>query len=106
MLPAPNQPIWGTPLPSAHGVVWDEGRQRLWALGFNELRCYELKDWESEKPLLAMKASYPLPDEGGHDLQPIPRSNDLVVTTGHHVYLFERDKQGFRPHPDLGDKEA
>ena len=99
-----NQPIWDTPLPSAHGVVWDEGRQCLWALGFNELRCYELKDWESEKPSLAMKASYPLPDEGGHDLQPIPRSNDLVATTGHHVYLFERNKHEFRLHPDLGNK--
>ena len=52
-----NQPIWDTPLPSAHGVVWDEGRQILWALGLKELRCYELKDWESEKPSLAMNAN-------------------------------------------------
>ena len=98
-----NQSIWDTPLPSAHGVVWDKGRQLLWALGFKELRCYELKDWESEKPSLAIKASYPLPDEDGHDLQPIPLSNDLVVTTVHHAYLFDQDKREFRLHPDLGD---
>ena len=99
-----NQPIWDTPLPSAHGVVWDEGRQLLWALGLKELRCYQLRDWEGEKPSLAIKAAFPLPDQGGHDLQPIPQSSDLVVTTERHVYLFNRDKHEFRPHPDLGDK--
>jgi hypothetical protein len=99
-----NQPIWDTPLPSAHGVVWDEGRQRLWAVGLKELRCYELKDWESDKPSLVVKASHGLPDGDGHDLQPIPHSNDLIVTTGSHVYLFDRDKQAFRFHPELGGR--
>lgn len=101
-----DRPVWETPLISAHGVVWDDGRQLLWALGLAELRCYELKDWESEKPSLAMKANTPLPDKGGHDLQPIPRGKDLVVTTGRHVYLFDRDTHQFRPHPDLGDRAA
>jgi hypothetical protein len=45
-----------------------------------------------------------LPDGGGHDLQPVPSSNDLVVTTGLHVYFFDRDKHEFRLHPDLGDR--
>ena len=99
-----DRPVWDTPLPSAHGVVWDDGRKLLWALGLKELRCYELKDWASEKPSLAMKAKYALPDGNGHDLQPVPRSPDLVVTTGRHVYLFDRDKRAFRPHPDLGDR--
>ena len=99
-----NQPLFDTPLPSAHGVVWDEPRQRLWALGLKELRCYELKDWDGEKPSLAMAASHELPDADGHDLQPIPNSRDLVVTTGRHVYLFDRDRAAFRLHPDLGDR--
>jgi hypothetical protein len=99
-----NQPIWDTPLPSAHGVVWDDERRLLWALGLRELRCYELKDWESEKASLAMKVSYPLLDPDGHDLQPMPRSKDLVVTTGRHVYLFDRDTREFRPHPELADR--
>jgi hypothetical protein len=60
-----DQPVWETPLPSAHGVVWDEKRQRLWALGLAELRCYELKDWESDKPSLALQASHALPDAAG-----------------------------------------
>jgi hypothetical protein len=99
-----DQPIWSTPLVSAHGVVWDEGRQLLWALGLKELQSYGLQDWESEKPALTIKDSYSLPDGGGHDLQPVPGSNDLVVTTGRHVYFFDRDKHEFLLHPDLGDR--
>lgn len=100
-----NEPIFDTPLPSAHGVVWDEGRHCLWALGFAELRRYELKDWDGDKASLVQQASHPLPDDDGHDLQAVPRSNDLVISTGRHVYLFDRDKPGFRPHPELGGKE-
>ena len=99
-----EKPIWDTPLVSAHGVVWDEGRQLLWALGLKELQSYELRDWDGDKPSLAIKGRYPLPDGGGHDLQPVPRSNDLVVTTGPGVYFFDRDKHEFRLHPDLGQK--
>jgi hypothetical protein len=70
-----------------------------WALGLEELRSYELTDWEGRIPYLAVKAIYRLPDKNGHDLQPVPKSNDLVITTDRHVYLFDRDKQEFRLHP-------
>jgi hypothetical protein len=99
-----DQPIGETPLPSAHGVVWDEKGQRLWALGFEELRCYQLNGWEGEKPSLALATSYPFPDKGGHDLQPVPQSADLVLTTGRHVYLFDRDERKLRLHPKLGSR--
>jgi hypothetical protein len=99
-----DRPLWDTPLVSAHGVVWDEGRQLLWALGLKELQSYELRDWKSDKPALSIKGNYPLPDGGGHDLQPVPNSNDLVVTSGLRVYFFDRDKHEFRLHPDLGDR--
>jgi hypothetical protein len=36
--------IWDTPLVSAHGVVWDEGRQLLWALGLKELQTEVLQN--------------------------------------------------------------
>lgn len=99
-----DRPVWESPLVSAHGVVWDDQRQSLWALGLNELRRYELKDWTSPNPALALKNSHPLPDGNGHDLQPVPQSNELVVTTGRHVYLFDRNEGRFRLHPELGDK--
>lgn len=101
-LAKPNEPVCETPLPSAHGVVWDESRHCLWALGFSELRRYELKDWDGSTPSLVLVASHPLPDEDGHDLQPVPGTADLVLSTDHHVYLLDRDKPAFRLHPQLG----
>lgn len=99
-----DKPLYETPLPSGHGVVWDESRKCLWALGLKELRRYELNDWESDKPSLVMQASHALPGEDGHDLVAVPNSADLIVSTHGHVYLFDRDKLAFRLHPDLGDK--
>ena len=98
-------PLWKTPLHSAHGVVWDEARRCLWALGFDELRCYELRGWETDKPSLALKASYPLPTANGHDLRAVPDSRDLIVTSETSVQLFDRDKASFRPHPLLAESK-
>jgi hypothetical protein len=101
----PDQPLADTPLTSAHGVVWDAGRQMLWALGMEELRAYGLKDWDGESRALELKASHKLPDDGGgHDLQAVPGTGDLSVSTERHVYLFDRDRPAFRPHAELGDR--
>jgi hypothetical protein len=96
-----NAPVWHTSLHSAHGVVWDEPRQALWALGFDELRRYSLAEWDSDSPSLKLEQTYALPDDGGHDLQAVPGSADLVVTTHATVSLFDRDTGAFRPHPAL-----
>ena len=97
------EPLWETPLHSAHGVVWDDGRRCLWALGFDELRRYTLKDWDTESPSLELQAAHKLPGEDGHDLRAVPKSADLVVTTEKAVFLFDREKAAFRPHPLLGE---
>lgn len=97
--------IWETPLPSGHGIVWDSTRSMVWALGFKELRGYALKDWQSASPSLEMKSTHTLPDDDGHDLRAVPGSADLVLSTGKHVWLFDRDKGSFRGHPDLKNKE-
>ena len=101
-LARPNVPIFDTSLPAAHGVVWDAQRQRLWALGESELRSYELRDWESAQPSLHLDTTDPLPNPAGHDLQALPESEDLILSTGAGVYLFDRTKQEFRAHPILG----
>jgi hypothetical protein len=100
-----SQPIWETELYSGHGVVWDADRQRVWALGFDQLQCYELSAWETEQPALRLQQSFPLPDPGGHDLQPLPGGADLLVSTHEHVFLFDRDQGAFRKHPQLGDQQ-
>lgn len=37
-------------LESAHGVVWNESTQRLYAIGGKSLKIYKLKNWESDTP--------------------------------------------------------
>ncbi len=101
----PGEPVWRTPLRSAHGLVWDDRRRVLWALGYDELRRYELKDWSTATPSLTRMATHHLPDPDGHDLRPVPGSDDLLVTTDKTVQLFDRGTARFRPHPAAGRLE-
>lgn len=109
-LAVPDQPCTSVPLAWAHGVVWDAARERLYALGQNDLRIYSLVDWSSSAPRLQLQAavSWPLaepdPHECGHDLYPVPETDLLSVTTNRATWLFDRDTQGFRPHPLLANR--
>lgn len=99
----PELPMAAIALPSAHGLVWDEARKTLWALGYEELLACEVR---TELPLeLTVKARYPLPDKDGHDLRAMPGSTDLILSTDHHVWRFDREKKEFRPDPALGDQK-
>lgn len=92
-----DKPLASDELLGAHGVVHDAERGLLWALGTYELRTYTLS--------LVRKQSFALPNEGGHDLRPIPDRPGLVITTHHHVWVFDRDLLTFRTFPQLGDFE-
>jgi len=94
-LAVPEKPLWSGELYGAHGAVWDG---QLWALGEKELRLYD-----REVDGLALRRQWELPDPGGHDLRAVPGTCRLVVTTGKRVWLFDRERQAFEPHPDLGD---
>jgi len=95
--------LWRTPLPSAHGLVWDGARKHLYALGFKELRIYSLAGWDGESPSLVLESTLQIPDDDGHELRPVPGSADLVFSTDRHVWLFDRDKSAIRPHPQWAD---
>jgi hypothetical protein len=92
----PEKSIAELPLPSAHGLVWDEARKCLWALGFGELLACDIA---GDK--LTVKARHPLPDDDGHDLRAVPGSPDLMLSTHASVWRFHRDDAVFRPDPDL-----
>jgi hypothetical protein len=81
------------------------GADLLCVCGWDEVFLIELKDWDSSKPSLVQIATYTLPARNGHDLQAVPQSPSLIVTTGQSVFLFDRDKHEFRPHPQLGFAE-
>lgn len=97
----PERELFSTELYSGHGAVWDAQRQRLWALGMDELRAYTLTDWASASPSLTLTATHALPDRGGHELAPVPGSSHLIVSTHESVWTFDRDTGRFAPHPDL-----
>ena len=99
----PETPAAEVPLSSAHGVVWDEERTGLWALGFEELLFLQMK--KGDAPLsFQPKARYPLPDKDGHDLRPVPHSPDLILSTHAQVWRFNRNKGEFRADVDLKDR--
>ncbi len=100
-LKGPATPVFETPLRSAHGLCWDSQRQCLWALGYDELQRYALVDWDGAQPTLKLDVAYKLPDADGHDLRPAPNTADLLLSTEHGVYRFDRDRATFRPHVPL-----
>lgn len=97
----PGKELFSTELYSGHGAVWDEKRKLLWALGDRELRAYTPADWESTRPSLVLKNSYPLPSGGGHELSGAGDSS-LIVSATRDVWIFDRDRREFAPHPQLG----
>jgi len=93
-----DQPLASDELHGAHGAVWDAERNLLWALGETELRAYRV-----EQDRFVRKLSRTLPNPGGHDLRPVPGSPALMITTGQHVWIFDRELLAFRTHPRIGD---
>lgn len=95
----PLKPVSQVPLRSAHGLVWDDSRQVLWALGFNKLLACVV-----ERNSLVVRNQYPLPDKGGHDLRGVPGSADLIISTHSGVRRFDRENATFSDDPELKDR--
>jgi hypothetical protein len=99
----PEKPVYTCELTGGHGLVWDGKRRTLWALTGEDVRAYQLLDWDSAKPSLKLLGRYDLPEPGGHDMFPLPGDRDLSVTTMGHCWLFNRDTHSFKLHPFLSD---
>ena len=99
----PDVCVWKDSLYSGHGVFWSEKHDRLFALGYDELRKYSLKDWETAKPSLILEKSYKLPSVGGHELSPA-RDDGLIVTNHEGVFLFDLVSESFSPFAPMEGK--
>ena len=99
----PGRELWRGELPSGHGVVWDAKRQVVWALADQEIKSYRLADWTTSTPKLTLIGTFVLPESGGHDLQPVPGTAMLSVTTTNHCWHFDRDRNAIFLHPSLGE---
>lgn len=96
----PETPLFRTPLYSAHGVVWDESRGILYAVGMDTLKEYRFDPARPEAMLRRVHQTK-LPSKGGHELSPAP-DDRLFVTTGTQALVFDKQKRSFEPHPELG----
>jgi len=92
--------IFKDSLYSGHGVVWMNNMKSLFALGYNELRRYSLKNWDSDTPELHIEEKWTLPDNGGHDLISISDTR-LVITTTKSVWVFDIAEEEFAPFEPL-----
>lgn len=85
------EPVFTDSLYSAHGVVWNEKRKRLYALGYDQLREYKIQ----KKNGLLLMAKWKIPGLGGHDLY--ARDDDRVFVTEHHgAWLFNLTTHDFQ----------
>lgn len=105
-LEKPGVVIYTDSLYSAHGLVWDSMDNVLWALGYDVLRQYSLKDWDTGYPSLHRENEYKLPGMGGHDLQTSSDGKGLCLTTESNVWLFDSSSGKFSSHPLLGGEEG
>jgi len=91
------------PLPGGHGVVWDAQRRRLWALGDKVLQRYSYNGTR-DHPELTLEAAIGLPQAG--DLYPRAGRDELLVTTGDTVWVFDPDRQAFLPFAPLAQEKG
>lgn len=93
-----EEPLFHLPLPSGHGVVWDEGRRRLFALSHDHLQAFALEDWDSDTPSLRETGRWDLPgNKDGHDLSLDPSTGTYLLTTGNGAWRFDPETGGFSP---------
>lgn len=80
-------------LTSAHGVQWIASRQRLYAIGENNLVEYSLQDWGTSSPKLHVERTIKTPTNGLHDLTVV--SDDELLCAGNNAYLLHLDDLTF-----------
>lgn len=94
--------IFRTPLESAHGTVWDEKRQTLYAIGMHHVEEYRFDPANRAAPLRLVRRNA-MPSSGGHELSPGPSEHLLFASSTRQVFLFDKDTRSFEIHPVLGD---
>ena len=89
---------------SGHGAVWNARRQRLYTLGFDELREYSLVNWKTSSPSLKLERKWTIPGSSGHDLSPVS-DDELLVSEHYGVHSFNILNETFTPFEPLKTAE-
>ncbi len=97
----PGREIAHYELNRGHGAVWDSGRELLYALADDYVRVFRLVGDGPDHALLEDAGRIELPEQGGHDLYPLPGQRYLSISTGTKCWLLDRDTGEILPHPEL-----
>lgn len=89
-----NEVLFETALVSAHGVVWNDATQRLYAIGGQSLDIYKLEGADTATPKLVLDRTVQTPRSGLHDLNVVD-SNTLTVA-GNRSYLYDIATSSFK----------
>lgn len=85
-------------LADAHGVLWDDERQVLWAIGRRVLTAYRIT-LNSEGNVSVVEDSScraMIPTDYAHDLAPVYGNTNLLwISTGSSVYQFNKTTKSF-----------
>ncbi len=84
---SPNKLVTSVELKSAHGAVWNEATQRLYAIGYTDLRIYKLTNWDTAKPSLSLERTIKTPTGGNHDLTLV--NGNTLCLAGTKAYLYD-----------------
>jgi hypothetical protein len=96
----PEKVLFKDTLHSGHGAVWISERYRFYALGFDELREYSLKNWNTLLPELKLEKSWKIPVESGHDLFCVSK-NEILISGHEGVCSFNIEQEKFTPFKPL-----
>ncbi len=93
----PDKPLYSDSLYSAHGVVWDDKRKSLFALGLTVLREYKLITTGQKG--LKLVQEWKIPGNSGHDLQRSPDGDHLFLTETTGSWQFDLKQHSFTKIP-------
>ena len=96
-----NKLLYTDSLYSAHGVVWIEERESLFALGYDVLREYKI----ASKDSLYMINEWEIPGKSGHDLFLSPDRERLFMTEHTGAWVFDLNSHTFDKTEGFPDAE-
>lgn len=89
-------------LEGAHGVLWDDERELLWALGSKVIKAYEVVGSGRDAYLREVDIyGATLPGGGGHDIAAVYSdiTNDSLIVGGNGIYFFDKRSGKFTEAP-------
>jgi len=98
-----DAPAASMTLTDAHGVLWDDERQILWAIGRRVLTAYRVTLNTDGSVSVAEDAAFraTIPTDNAHDLAPVYGDKNLLwISTGSNVYQFNKTTKAFSTNYD------